>query len=155
VIENYSNGCCPSLGSDYASLRQINPELVMVSMPAFAADGEWERMQGLRVDPRTGLGLPSRSGNPDGPPAMNHIAYGDPIGGLNAAAALLVAIIFTSAALAEDSTSISRRSNACCDGGAVADRTIGQCYGRARWVAGIRLCVRTAAFPVAATTPGY
>jgi len=92
VIENYSNGVLPKLGLDYASLRQINPEIVMVSMPAFAADGEWSECRAYGSTLEQASGLPSQSGNPDGPPAMNHIAYGDPIGGLNAAAALLVAI---------------------------------------------------------------
>jgi crotonobetainyl-CoA:carnitine CoA-transferase CaiB-like acyl-CoA transferase len=92
VIENYSNGVLPRLGLDYASLRKINPELVMVSMPAFAADGEWSECRAYGSTLEQASGLPSQSGNSDGPPAMNHIAYGDPIGGLNAAAALLVAI---------------------------------------------------------------
>ena len=92
VIENYSNGVLPKLGLDYASLRKINPEIVMVSMPAFAADGEWSECRAYGSTLEQASGLPTQSGHPDGPPAMNHIAYGDPIGGLNAAAALLVAI---------------------------------------------------------------
>ena len=92
VIENYSNGVLPKLGLDYASLRKINPEIVMVSMPAFAADGAWSECRAYGSTLEQASGLPSMSGHPDGPPAMNHIAYGDPIGGLNAAAALLVAI---------------------------------------------------------------
>jgi crotonobetainyl-CoA:carnitine CoA-transferase CaiB-like acyl-CoA transferase len=92
VIENYSNGVLPKLGLDYASLCKINPEIVMVSMPAFAADGEWSECRAYGSTLEQASGLPGLSGHPDGPPAMNHIAYGDPIGGLNAAAALLVAI---------------------------------------------------------------
>jgi crotonobetainyl-CoA:carnitine CoA-transferase CaiB-like acyl-CoA transferase len=93
VIENYSNGVLPKLGLDYASLRKINPGIVMVSMPAFAADGEWSECRAYGSTLEQASGLPSVSGHPNGPPAMNHIAHGDPIGGLNAAAALLVAIL--------------------------------------------------------------
>jgi crotonobetainyl-CoA:carnitine CoA-transferase CaiB-like acyl-CoA transferase len=38
-------------------------------------------------------GLPSVTGHADGPPTMNHIAYGGPIGGLNVSAALLAALL--------------------------------------------------------------
>jgi crotonobetainyl-CoA:carnitine CoA-transferase CaiB-like acyl-CoA transferase len=38
-------------------------------------------------------GLPSVTGGPDDPPTMNHIAYGDPIGGLSACPALLTALL--------------------------------------------------------------
>lgn len=92
VIENYSNGVLPKLGLDYSSLREVNPGIVMVSMPAFAADGEWRECRAYGSTLEQASGLPSVTGEPSGPPSMNHIAYGDPIGGLNAAAAMLLAI---------------------------------------------------------------
>jgi crotonobetainyl-CoA:carnitine CoA-transferase CaiB-like acyl-CoA transferase len=92
VIENYSAGVLPKLGLDYDSLRQVKPDLIMLSMPAFAADGVWRECRAYGSTLEQASGLPSVTGAPDGPPAMNHIAYGDPIGGLHAAAALLVAL---------------------------------------------------------------
>lgn len=92
LIENYSAGVLPKLGLDYESLRQVKPDLIMLSMPAFAADGEWRECRAYGSTLEQASGLPSVTGSPDGPPAMNHIAYGDPIGGLHAAAALLVAL---------------------------------------------------------------
>jgi crotonobetainyl-CoA:carnitine CoA-transferase CaiB-like acyl-CoA transferase len=92
VIENYSNGVLPKLGLDYPSLREVNPGIVMVSMPAFAADGEWRECRAYGSTLEQASGLPSVTGEPSGPPSMNHIAYGDPIGGLNAAAAMLLAV---------------------------------------------------------------
>ena len=92
MIENYSNGVLPKLGLDYSSLREVNPGIVMVSMPAFAADGEWRECRAYGSTLEQASGLPSVTGEPSGPPTMNHIAYGDPIGGLNAAAAMLLAI---------------------------------------------------------------
>jgi len=92
VIENYSSGVLPKLGLDYGSLKQINPEIIMVSMPAFAADGPLSECRAYGSTLEQASGLPTVSGSAQSPPAMNHIAYGDPIGGLNAVSTLLVAL---------------------------------------------------------------
>ncbi|MCC6535432.1 MAG: CoA transferase [Burkholderiales bacterium] len=92
VVENYSAGVLPKLGLDYEALRAINERIVMVSMPAFAADGAWRECRAYGSTLEQASGLPSVSGAEGGPPAMNHIAYGDPIGGLNAACAVLIAL---------------------------------------------------------------
>lgn len=92
VVENYSAGVLPKLGLDYPALKIVNPAIVMVSMPAFAADGAWSECRAYGSTLEQASGLPSVSGLADGPPAMNHIAYGDPIGGLTATCALLIAL---------------------------------------------------------------
>ena len=38
VVENYSSGVLPKLGLDYAALKAVNPQLVMLSMPAFGGE---------------------------------------------------------------------------------------------------------------------
>jgi crotonobetainyl-CoA:carnitine CoA-transferase CaiB-like acyl-CoA transferase len=93
VVENYSQGVLPKLGLAYADLRAVKPDLVMVSMPAFGADTDWAELRAYGSTLEQGSGLPGVTGQDDWPPTMNHIAYGDPIGGLNAAAALLVALL--------------------------------------------------------------
>lgn len=93
VVENYSAGVLPKLGLDYDALRAVNDGIIMVSMPAFAADGKRRECRAYGSTLEQASGLPSVSGSPDGPPAMNHIAYGDSIGGLNAASALLIALL--------------------------------------------------------------
>ncbi len=92
VIENYSAGVLSKLGLDYERVRRVNEEVIMVSMPAFAADGPWRECRAYGSTLEQAAGLPSVCGMPDGPPAMNLIAYGDPISGLNATAALLIAL---------------------------------------------------------------
>jgi crotonobetainyl-CoA:carnitine CoA-transferase CaiB-like acyl-CoA transferase len=92
VIENYSAGVLPKLGLDYPQLRAVNEAIIMVSMPAFAADGPFRESRAYGSTLEQASGLPSVCGLPAGPPAMNHIAYGDPISGLNAAAAVLIAL---------------------------------------------------------------
>ncbi len=66
---------------------EVNPRIIMVSMAAFAADGP-ARSPRLWVDPGAGVGRAQHRSMPGGVPGMNHLAYGDPIGGMNAAAAV-------------------------------------------------------------------
>jgi crotonobetainyl-CoA:carnitine CoA-transferase CaiB-like acyl-CoA transferase len=93
VVENYSREVLPKLGLGYEALLKVRPNLVMVSMPAFGSDGPWADTRAYGSTLEHASGLPSVTGRPDDPPTINHIAYGDPVGGLNAAAALLVALL--------------------------------------------------------------
>lgn len=92
VVENYACGVLAKLGLDYARLVREKPDLVMVSMPAFGATTPWAEVRAYGSTLEHGSGLPSITGRLGDPPVMNHIAYGDPIGGLNACPALLAAL---------------------------------------------------------------
>jgi crotonobetainyl-CoA:carnitine CoA-transferase CaiB-like acyl-CoA transferase len=91
VIENYAHGVAAKLGLGYAALSAVKPDLVMLSMPAFRS-GPWEKARAYGFTLEQASGLPTIAGNPDGPPLLTHYAYGDPIGGLNGACALLTAL---------------------------------------------------------------
>ncbi|MBL8674953.1 MAG: CoA transferase, partial [Rhodospirillales bacterium] len=93
VIENYSSEVLPKMGLDYARLREVNPSVVMVSMAAFGATGAWRECRAYGSTLEQGSGLPSVGGRDGDPPMMNHLAYGDAVGGLNAASAMLVALM--------------------------------------------------------------
>jgi len=92
VIENYAADVLPKLGLDYAALRAVNPSLVMLSMCAFGAGSDRRDLRAYGSTLEQASGLPSLLLAPDGSPTMSHIAYGDAIGGLNGASALLVAL---------------------------------------------------------------
>jgi len=92
VIDNYSAGVLPKLGLDYPDLCAVNPEVIMLSMPAFGSDGPWRDCRAYGSTLEQASGLPSVAGRPEDQPTLIHIAYGDPIGGLHAASALLVAL---------------------------------------------------------------
>lgn len=92
VIENYSAEVLPKLGLHYDALRAVNPRVVMVSMPAFGLGNDWSHVRAYGGTLEQASGLPLYTGHPDGPPAMTSYAYGDPVGGLNAGAALLLAL---------------------------------------------------------------
>lgn len=62
-------------------------------MPAFGMSGKWNGVRAYGSTLEQASGLPSVTGSPDDPPTMLHAAIGDPIGGLNAAAALLLGLM--------------------------------------------------------------
>lgn len=93
VVENYSAEVLPKLGLDYAALRQVNPRLLMLSMPAFGLDNAWSNTRAYGGTLEQASGLPLYTGHADGPPAMTSYAYGDPMGGFNASAALLLGLL--------------------------------------------------------------
>ena len=92
VIENYTASVLPKLGLDYERLRHVNPELVMVSMPPFGKSGPWMNHRAYGSTVEQASGLPHLNGRAGDPPTMQHVALGDPIAGINGAAALLTAL---------------------------------------------------------------
>lgn len=93
LVNNFSVDVLPKLGLDYDVLRTLNPRLVVMSMSAFGADSVNRDCRAYGSTLEQGSGLTSVIGNPDGPPVMSHGAFGDPVGGLNGCAAVLVALI--------------------------------------------------------------
>jgi len=90
VIDNYAADVMPRLGLDVETILKINPRLVVVTMPAFGMTGEWSGVRAYGSTLEQASGLPSVTGFPDDPPTMLHAAFGDPISGVNGAAALLL-----------------------------------------------------------------
>ncbi|UVO30667.1 CoA transferase [Bradyrhizobium arachidis] len=93
VVDNYSVDVLPKLGLGYDVLRTLNPRLVMLSMSAFGANSLYRDCRAYGSTLEQASGLPIVVGNPDGPPVMSHVAFGDAVGGLNGCAAVLVALI--------------------------------------------------------------
>lgn len=92
VIDNYAADVMPRLGLSVDQLHAVNPRLVVVTMPAFGMSSIWSGARAYGSTLEQASGLPSVNGGPDDPPTMLHAALGDPLGGLNAAAALLIGV---------------------------------------------------------------
>ena len=90
VIDNYAADVMPRLGLDAAAMLNLNPRLVVVTMPAYGMSGAWSGCRAYGSTLEQASGLPSVTGREDDPPTMLHTALGDPVGGLSAAAALLL-----------------------------------------------------------------
>ena len=92
VVENYSGGVLPKLGLTYADLKQANEQIVLMSMPPFGASGPWAEFRAYGSTVEHSSGLPHLHGNPGDPPTMLHVAYGDAVGGVTGAGALMLAL---------------------------------------------------------------
>jgi crotonobetainyl-CoA:carnitine CoA-transferase CaiB-like acyl-CoA transferase len=92
MIENYAPGVLDKLGIGPTALADAVPGLIGVSMGAFGAAGPWRGFRAYGSTVEQASGFPFVNGEADGPPTMQHVAYGDPIGGIYAAAASLVAL---------------------------------------------------------------
>jgi crotonobetainyl-CoA:carnitine CoA-transferase CaiB-like acyl-CoA transferase len=87
-IENYSARVVETFGLLEGSLR---PDLIVVRMPAFGLSGPWRDLPGFAQTMEQVSGLAWVTGFPDGPPLIPRGPC-DPIGGLHAAVATLLAI---------------------------------------------------------------
>lgn len=92
VVENYSGGVLPKLGLGYEVFRGVRENIILLSMPAFGSTGPWRTFRAYGSTVEQSSGLPHLHGHPEDPPTMLHVAYGDAVGGLNGAAALLTAL---------------------------------------------------------------
>ncbi len=92
VVENYSGGVLPKLALGYEVFREARDDIILVSMPAFGSTGPWRNFRAYGSTVEQSSGLPHLHGRDEDPPTMLHVAYGDAVGGLNGAAALLTAL---------------------------------------------------------------
>jgi crotonobetainyl-CoA:carnitine CoA-transferase CaiB-like acyl-CoA transferase len=92
VIENFSARAMPSLGLGYEALREANPAIVYVAMPAFGLEGPYRDYVGLgpSVEPTTGL--TALMGYSDDEPRVTAKAIADAMAGTTATAAVLTAL---------------------------------------------------------------
>ncbi len=92
MIENYAPGVLDRLGIGPKAMTAAVPGLIGISMGAFGASGPWSSFRAYGSTVEQASGLPFANGEADGPPTMQHVAYGDPIGGLYGAIACLIAL---------------------------------------------------------------
>ena len=93
LVENYTPRVMKNFGLTYDVVSEINPSLVMLSMPAFGSSGPWREYgaYGNTIDALAGVaGL---TGYPDRSPILASNAYGDPVSGIGGAIGLLMALV--------------------------------------------------------------
>jgi crotonobetainyl-CoA:carnitine CoA-transferase CaiB-like acyl-CoA transferase len=91
VIENYTPRVMEHFGLDAAGLHALNPNAVVVRMPAFGLDGPWRDRVGFAQTMEAMCGMAWITGDPEGPPRLPRGPC-DPIGAMHAAFATLVAL---------------------------------------------------------------
>jgi crotonobetainyl-CoA:carnitine CoA-transferase CaiB-like acyl-CoA transferase len=92
LIENYKVGDLARYKLDYENLRQINDRLIYCSITGFGQTGPWAKRAGLDIMFQSLSGIMSMTGEADGPPLRVGMAFGDIMGGIHAAYAILGAL---------------------------------------------------------------
>ena len=92
LIENYTPRVMGNFGLSYAQLREINPELIMISMPGFGLTGAWSHYTAFANTTEQMSGLPHLTGYADDQPIFSGTTGGDPLAGVMGALALLSAL---------------------------------------------------------------
>jgi crotonobetainyl-CoA:carnitine CoA-transferase CaiB-like acyl-CoA transferase len=92
VIENFSAGVMDRLELGYATLKEIRPDLVMVSMSGFGATGPDSHHVAYAITLEALAGIPAATGYAGGIPMQSFKSFSDPVSGLFGAAAVLVAV---------------------------------------------------------------
>ncbi|MBI4498172.1 MAG: CoA transferase [Chloroflexi bacterium] len=93
VIDNFSYGVMDKFGLGYPVLREVNPGIIMMSMPAFGATGPERHYlsYGVTQEPLSGL-LALTGYHDDDTPLPTGAHHGDPINGNHAVGAILAAL---------------------------------------------------------------
>ena len=94
VIENYTPRVMSNFGLDYPVLKEINPSIIMLSLPGWGMTGPWRHYVGFARTVEQLSGLSQLTGYLDGGPAVvgPGMDIGDPAAGLSGAFAMLIAL---------------------------------------------------------------
>ncbi|MGK2966895.1 MAG: CaiB/BaiF CoA transferase family protein, partial [Tepidiformaceae bacterium] len=77
VVESFTGGTMERLGLGYDVLKDVRPDLVMLSMPLFGQTGPWAEYSGYGHGLQAAVGLNHLTGWPDGAPLGTGVAYTD------------------------------------------------------------------------------
>ncbi|WP_020134928.1 CaiB/BaiF CoA-transferase family protein [Streptomyces sp. 351MFTsu5.1] len=89
VVENFSPGVLARWGMDHASLRELNPDVILVSMAGVGQTGPWRSAVTFADTLAAMSGLSSETGDPGGPPQGLTFGLGDMIAANSAVLATL------------------------------------------------------------------
>ena len=92
LVENYTPRVMGNFGLSYAELREINPDLIMISMPGFGLTGTWSNYTAFANTTEQMSGLPHLTGYADDQAIFSGTTGGDPLAGIMGALALLSAL---------------------------------------------------------------
>ena len=93
VAENYTPRVMKNFGLDYTVLREVNPGIIMISLPAHGSTGPWQDYPGYAASIEQMSGIPQLTGYPDGPPKMSGSGFTDPVAGVTGMVAVMMALL--------------------------------------------------------------
>ena len=92
VMENFRQGSLERLGYAYETFREIRPDIIYASMPAFGNSGPWKGYVAYGIGQEQLSGMAHMTGYRDDGPMKSGINHGDPITGSHAAGVILAAL---------------------------------------------------------------
>ena len=94
MVENFAPGVIANMGLDYATVKALNPRIVMCSISALGQTGPLARDTGFDFIGQAYAGITSLIGEEDGPPYMPMVAIGDVSTGVHAMGAIACALLY-------------------------------------------------------------
>lgn len=98
VLSNFTPGTLDRMGLGYDALKEVKPDIIVLEMPAFGNTGPMAHHGALGPGMEFSSGMSAFVGYESEGPMPTGPAYLDPIGGYNAAAAILTALVCRQAA---------------------------------------------------------
>jgi len=92
VVENFTPRVMKNLGLDYPTLKETNPQIIMISLTGYGQDGPYRDYVAYGEGIEAMTGLSKLTAYPDGEPLKPGVAYADATSGLHAAFAILAAL---------------------------------------------------------------
>ena len=92
VLENYTPRVMGNFGLNYDVLREVNPAIIMISMPGYGNNGPYRDYPAYGTTLEQHAGFSSIIGYPDSGPYRTQSTYSDPVASLNAVGALMLAL---------------------------------------------------------------
>lgn len=92
VLENFGPGVMNKLNLSYEQLKEVRPDILMISMPAAGLTGALKNVRTYGMSLSSITGLDSITGYPDGQPIPMENAFADPLGGIIGAFAALLGL---------------------------------------------------------------
>ena len=94
VIENLSPKGMPGFGLDYTTLKEMKPDIIMVSVPGFGSTGPDKNYISYAATVQAIGGFGASFGYPGGEPATPSIFMADPVGGMYGALGVCSAVYY-------------------------------------------------------------
>jgi crotonobetainyl-CoA:carnitine CoA-transferase CaiB-like acyl-CoA transferase len=94
VVENFTHRVMENFKLDYPHLIEINPELIMISLPAYGGTGPLKNVPGFATPIEMMSGFAYLMGYPDKAPTICGTGFTDAIAGTNGVIAVMFAMLY-------------------------------------------------------------
>ena len=94
VVENFTPRVMKNFGLDYTVLKEINPAIIMISLPGYGMNGPYRDYPAYGTTLEQHAGFSSVMGYPDSGPYRTQSTYVDPVASVNATSAVMLALLY-------------------------------------------------------------